>query len=260
MRFGVCSARDTAVLLADAGYDYIELSVAGDLNPDLSDDEWAPIARNIDQMPLRPEAFNSFVRSARIIGPEADFTHLAQYVAIATRRAASVGGSIIVFGSGGARQVPSGFEPSRAASQLSDFLKLCGDAGAQHGVTIVIEPLCSAECNSINLVSEAAALARQTGKTHLLALADTYHMEAEREPISAITEAADVLRHIHTADSGRLAPGTGSYDHVAMFRTMLDAGYEYRLSIECNWQGQLKKQAGLSLQHLKQAHHLALQR
>ncbi len=257
MRFGVCSAIDTASLLSDAGFDYIELSVAGDLNPDLSDVEWAPIARTIEKMPLRPEAFNSFVRSAHIVGPNVDSAYLARYVAIATARAASVGGHIIVFGSGGARQIPTGFSHDRAALQLADFLSLCGDHGARHDITIVIEPLCSAECNSINLVSQGAALARATAKSHLMALADTYHMEAEGEPITAITDAADVLRHVHTADTGRYAPGTGTYDHAAMFRAMLAARYDARLSIECNWQGRLQEQAAVSLSQLKHALQMA---
>lgn len=253
MRFGVCAAQNTAATIADAGYDYIELSVAGDLNPYLSDHDWLEIAHGISRMPLCAEAFNSFVRSARIVGPDVDFTQLTHYVSVAAARASSVGGSIIVFGSGGARQIPEGYNAELAATQLQDFLNLCGDEGAKHEVTIVIEPLCSRECNSINLVSQGAELARKTGKLYLMALADTYHMEAENEPIGAITAAADVLCHVHTADTDRYAPGTGIYDHVAMFRALRSAQYDSRLSVECSWQDRLGEQAAASLEHLKSA-------
>ena len=255
MRFGVCANFEQANLLADAGYDYIELSAAGDLIPEESGAAWAAKRRAIEAMPLRPEAFNSFVRSGKIIGPDADFDRLRRYVESALTRAAEVGGSIIVFGSGGARQIPDGFPQAEADRQMHDFLSLCADASERTGVMVVIEPLCRAECNYINRVSEGAEWAEQLARSGVKNLADTYHMEREAEPLSAIVAGGDVLAHAHTADTDRLAPGTGTYDHAALFAALRQAEYDSRLSIECNWNGRFAEQVGPALYHLRQAHH-----
>ena len=251
MRFGVCAGIETAEALAEAGYDYIELSVAGDLIPDEDGAAWAEKRKLIAAMPLLPEAYNSFVRHGKIVGPNADFARLRRYVGTALTRAAETGGAIVVFGSGGARQIPDGFPQAEADQQMRDFLSLCGEASAQTGVVVVIEPLCRAECNNINLVSEGAGWAREIGLVGVRNLADTYHMERENEPLAAIMEGADVLAHVHTADTGRLAPGTGTYDHPALFAALKSANYDARLSIECNWNGKFAEQIGPALEHLK---------
>ena len=250
MRFGVCAAPEQAGLLAEAGYDYLEASVAGDLIPEEDEAAWAEKRRPLLSLPLRPEAFNSFVRSGKIVGPEADPARLRRYVDTALGRAAEVGGEIIVFGSGGARQIPDNFPQDRADAQLQDFLGFCADASDRSGVTVVIEPLARSECNFLNLVSEGAAWARTVSRPGVRALADTYHMEQEDEPVSAIVNAGDVLAHAHTADTGRRAPGTGHYDHAAFFRALKAAGYDGRVSIECSW-GDFAAEIGPALAHLR---------
>ncbi|HZT42528.1 MAG TPA: sugar phosphate isomerase/epimerase family protein [Chthonomonadaceae bacterium] len=254
MRFGVCAGIEAAPLLADAGYDYIELSVAGDLIPDEDDEAWAEKRRSIEAMPLRTEAFNSFVRAGKIVGPEADSERLRRYVSRALSRAEGVGGAVIVFGSGGARNIPEGFPREMARRQLIDFLRFCADASAKTGVIVAIEPLHRAETNFIHRVREGAEIARILGREGVRCLADTYHMEMEEEPLSAIVDSADVLAHAHTADTNRYAPGAGTYDHVAFFRALREAGYDLRVSIECNWQGRFADQIGPALAHLKAAH------
>ena len=77
------------------------------------------------------------------------------------------------------------------------------------------------------------------------------HIQMEGESNNAIEESADVLAHVHTADSKRLAPGTGTYDHSAMFRSLARAKYNNRISIECNWEDALADRAYSALQHLK---------
>lgn len=251
MRYGICAGVESCSIISDAGYDYIELSVAGDLNPDISDADWLPMQRKIEQMPLVPEAFNSFVRSGHIVGEDVDEERLKRYVSTALARASEVGGSIIVFGSGGARQIPEGYSLEMAHLQIVRFLQICADASEKTGVTVVIEPLCSKECNNINLVSEGAKLAREINRQGVRNLADTYHMEMEGEPLLSIEESADVLAHVHTADTKRLAPGTGTYDHTELFRSLARANYSNRISIECNWENALPERAYSALQHLK---------
>jgi sugar phosphate isomerase/epimerase len=253
MRFGVCTGTEHADALASAGYDYIELSVAGDLTPDASEADWAEKRRAIERMPLHAEAFNSFVRTGKIVGPEADPARLRRYVETALTRAAQVGGSIIVFGSGGARNIPEGFPYEEAEKQLREFLDYCAESSERTGVVVAIEPLHRGECNVINLVSEGAEWARRLGHIGVRNLADTFHMERENEPLTAIVASADVLAHTHTADTGRFAPGTGTYDHVAFFRALREANYDVRLSVECTWRD-FPSELGPALEHLRAAY------
>jgi hypothetical protein len=61
------------------------------------------------------------------------------------------------------------------------------------------------------------------------------HLEVEREPFDHIPPAGSRLLHVHVADTGRLHPGVGSYDYMGFYRALRKAGYDARISIECNW-------------------------
>ena len=253
MQFGVCAALDKADIIAGAGYDYIELSVAGDLVPDEDGMAWSAKRAAILAMPLPVHAFNSFVRRGRITGDNVDFPSLRRYVETALRRAQEVGGETIVFGSGGARRVPDGFNPAIAAKQIRDFLQMCAEISERSGVTIAIEPLNTKECNILTSVAKAAAFALPLNHKGVQILADTYHMEAENEPLQNIVEFAEIIAHVHTADTDRRTPGTGTYSHQALFAALKEANYDSRLSIECNWED-LAAQAAPALAHLKAAY------
>jgi sugar phosphate isomerase/epimerase len=257
MWFGVCAGVGDAVRLADLGYDYIELGTSGELAPHEGDDVWRDKRRALESLPLPPETFNLFVRGGlKVVGPEADAEGLRRYVERASERASQVGGRVIVFGSGGSRRVPDGFPRGRAEQQILDFLSYCADASDRTGVVVTVEPLNRAECNIVNTVAEGAHLVRRIGRPGVRNLADTYHMEKDGEPLDAILTDADVLAHVHTADTERRAPGTGAYDHVALFRTLRAVGYDARVSVECVWED-LAREAGGVLDHLRRAHRLA---
>jgi sugar phosphate isomerase/epimerase len=236
MKIGVCAPVDKAVIAMDAGADYIELNCSATLQPYLNDTEWAPMRARLLSMPLPVAAFNVFYTSGKLIGPEANAEQIARYANRAASRAREIGASIIVIGSGAARAVPPELSQGRAMSQFRRFLEACAAAGERHGVKFCIEHLNRHETNLINSVSAAAELVRLIHSPFLRLLIDSYHMDVEHEPLRAIVDSHGLISHAHTADSQRVPPGQGGYDHARLRQTLRIGGYSERISIECNWQ------------------------
>ena len=160
---------------------------------------------------------------------------MENYLEGAIGRVAALGGQAIVFGSGGARNVPDGFPQAEANNQLVRFLRLAGDVAEREEVTIVIEPLNSRDSNIITSVVEGMQLAQAADHPRVRLLADLYHMMEDDEPLENITTCAQWLNHVHVADTSRGAPGEGDYPYGEFFRRLHGGGYSGRISIECRW-------------------------
>jgi sugar phosphate isomerase/epimerase len=141
----------------------------------------------------------------------------------------------VVFGSGGARNVPDNFDRNEANAQLVRFLGIVGAVAEPLGITVVIEPLNRLESNIINDIPSGVALAEAVGSPAIEVLADLYHMQMDGEALEHVQFHAERIRHIHVADSGRLAPGTGDYPYESFFRLLHQIGYEGMISVECRW-------------------------
>src|SRR4051812_37747995 len=108
MKFGICTTLDTAPTVNDAGWDYIEESVQGLLQGGVADEEWKGLVR-AKSSPLPIPSANLLVPAPmKVTGPDARIETLRAYLATVCRRAKQVGIRTLVFGSGGARQVPEG--------------------------------------------------------------------------------------------------------------------------------------------------------
>lgn len=235
MRFGCCGSTDDIWSISAAGYDFIELPVAT-VMPDAPKQDWEPIRKNIREFPIKPEAWNCLLPGdVKVTGPEADPKRQRAYLSTAFERISEVGGRVVVFGSGAARRVPEGFPMAKAKEQVIDFLHMVGDIAHEHALKVVIEPLNRAETNIILSVKEGLDYAERVNHPSVGVLADFYHIDEEHEPFANIVEAKHYLSHVHVADTGRLFPGSGSYDYPGFIAALRDAGYEKRVSCECGW-------------------------
>ena len=247
MRLGVCAGIDRAADIGEAGYDYIELPLSSTLCPLEPESAILETLRKISALPIPVESYNIFLpANVKVTGPEADIEIQRRYLASAFRRAAQTGAEVVVFGSAGARNLPPGWPRERGERQISDFLSLSSRYAEKYRVKCALEPLQLAESNIINTVSEAYRMVQQISSTWVGVLADLYHIECDGEPMSHIEEAADRLLHVHTADTGRLAPGTGDYPNQALIQTLKKIGYDARISVECQWRDFLEE---LKLSH-----------
>lgn len=251
IEIGMCTTPDRAAAVAP-GYDYLELTVASSLMPLESDEVWETHREMLQALRPRIRGFNSFVPGCvPLVGEDVDWEAVETYVARAMRRAATLGGDFIVFGSGAARMVPERFSRALAWGQLVRFCNLCATYGEREGIRLVIEPLNKTECNIINSYPEAVQLARDVDRPNVRALADIYHFMMDGEPIDDLRQAPEWLAHVHLADTGRLWPGSGSYPLEDWFAILKEGDYAGRASVECGWGDDFTDETARSLAFLR---------
>jgi len=252
MRFGCC-VKDRAQIdiLAAAGYDFCELPAAA-VQPFEDDAAALPALRELADAPLRPEAFNVLVPPAlRMVGPEADFAALRSYLRRTFARMVQLGGEVVVLGSGGARRIPDDMPREQALDQLATALAIAAEEAGQAGIELALEHLNRGESNVFTRLDECQAFIQERGLTGLRLLADLHHLELEDEPLTNVIAAAPLLAHVHVADGGRRAPGTGGYDYDGFMNALHAASYDRRISAECKWED-LASQAADALAFMRQ--------
>ena len=247
--FGVCRPLKDAAILKAHGYDFFETSVAGVLKPTCSEEEWKRQKDLILNAPIPLRSCNGFIPGTfRLTGPKADFAPALDYAEKALRRAEEVGVKTIVFGSGGARNVPGDIcgdrkqrpDPEKGFEQYLEFCRLlCKRVEDLKTVSIVIEPLRPKESNIVNYVWQGMQIVREIASPRLEQLADFFHMICGRECARSIEEAGSHLKHCHIACKGtRGFPGTRP-DDAEIFKPYFDAlkkiGYAGGVSCECSW-------------------------
>jgi len=251
MRFGMCCGIDRIPLVADRGYDYVELSMSGVLCPETEDDDFEPTRRQILAAALPCEVLNAFFPAElKITGPGVDVPRVKAYSATGMRRAREVGGKVAVVGSGAARNIPDGFPRDRAWSQLLEAFEIINEEAVRNEMVVAIEPLYRKACNVINSVPEAVRLAEELDLSNVKVLADLFHMDDENEPMSNVREAGDWMVHLHTPDTGSEKPGGGHYNTPGFFAALKAIGYDARISFERAW-GDFAAEAGPALEFLK---------
>jgi sugar phosphate isomerase/epimerase len=234
MQFGICTSVENSAAVKAAGWDFVEERVDLLLQGQLSDAEWKG-AERAKQSVLPILAANVLVPAAiKITGPTAKLDQLDEYMKKVISRAASIGIKTLVFGSGGARNVPDGFDRNRARTQIIEFLKMIGPIAQRHNITLVVEHLNRGECNIINTVEEAMTYVSELNHPSLRCLIDSYHFWKNDENLDTIAPAAKSILHVHVADKeGRVAPGlSGLADYRPFFAPLKRAGYDGPISVE----------------------------
>ncbi|RZM02589.1 MAG: sugar phosphate isomerase/epimerase [Sphingomonas sp.] len=234
-KFGICTGPDKAPAAKAAGWDYIEGNVQSMFSGGTPDAAWGVRDADRDSALPIPAANCLLPGDLKVTGPDVDAAKVDAYMANALARAGRQGTKTLVFGSGGARNVPEGFDRARAKEQIVAFLKAAMPHAQKAGVTIVAEPLNRGECNIINSVGEAMEYVRAVDHPNFQCLVDSYHFWLEREPLSNLEAAMPFIKHVHIADEqGRVAPGvSGNSDYRPFFRVLKNGGYDGNISIEC---------------------------
>jgi sugar phosphate isomerase/epimerase len=244
-KIGVCTSFDKSSLLSQSGFSYIEPGVGSFLVPSKSDEEFSVLLNQAKVSALPILACNSFLPgNLKSVGANAVHNEILGFAEKAFERAKKAGIKIIVFGSGGSRSIPEGFSKEKARKQ---FVKLCyamGPIARKYGITVVIEPLNSKECNFINSVGEGGEIVMEINHPNIRLLADIYHMMMENEGPESIVKYGKLIKHVHVAEKeGRAAPGTHNEDLTAYYAALKQINYKGWLSVECRWDN-MDTQAG----------------
>jgi sugar phosphate isomerase/epimerase len=252
MKFGVCADLNAAEALKKAGFDFIELNVGNHLVPNEPAEAFSEQLQKIKKLPLPGIAANSLVpRALKVTGAAVDFNALKRFIASAFSRAREAGIKTIVFGSGGARKIPEGFNYEKAWEQLVDFGSMIAPIAQTNDLTVALEPLNRKETNLVLSVSEGAKLVRAVNHSNLRLLVDSYHWTRENDSAEALMENGDLIGHVHIATySKRLAPGLELCDFSAFVKALKSIHYNKGISIEAGWNN-MELEAPMALAQIK---------
>ena len=262
--FGACRPVKDAKLMASIGYDFFENGVASALAPDKDAEWWKRQRDMLLALPIPMRSCNGFIPgSFRLTGPKADPAPALDYAETALRRAEEVGVRTVVFGSGGARNVPGDFTVKGQApkleegtAQYAEFCRqLCARVSDLKNVCVVIEPLRPNESNIINFVWQGVQICEDVNSPKLRQLADIFHMMMGREGAESIVKAGPLLKHCHIASYGtRQFPGSdpATVDRLRpYFDALRQIGYAGGVSCECGWGKDLAKDLETALKTLR---------
>ena len=234
---GVCAPYEKAAMLRELGYSFVEESVGRFLLPDGGEEAYA---RNVQQlkttgMPIRSYIY-FFPGSLKSVGPTLHHEAILQRADLALKRAKECGSKNIVFGSGGSRAIPDGFDRDKAKAQHIELCQKMAPLAEKHGVTLAVEPLNRSETNFINSLAEGVEIIQAVNNPWFKLQCDIYHMLKDDEKPEEIIKYKDYIVHCHLAEKQkRTAPGIAGDDFKPYFRALKKIKYSGGLSLECNW-------------------------
>ena len=105
-------------------------------------------------------------------------------------------------------------------------MRIAAPIAAEHGITIVIEPLNKKEANIVLNGAEGLKLAREIDRPSVQLLIDYYHMALENESPDILLEARDMIRHTHISTvPARTYPVAVEPGYLPFFANLKAIGY-----------------------------------
>ncbi|HMJ70783.1 MAG TPA: sugar phosphate isomerase/epimerase family protein [Cyclobacteriaceae bacterium] len=172
----------------------------------------------------------------KLVGPAVDEQRILAHATTVFKRCKAAGVKMVVWGSGGARRIPDGFDPATARNQFIDIARKVAPIAKKYGVVLAFESLNSTETNFINTAEQALQLVQEVDHRSFRLNIDFYHMLMEGEGPAIIEKAGKYVVHCELAEKeGRSAPGVHHQDFVPYFQMMKKIKYKGKVIIECQW-------------------------
>lgn len=196
MKIGVCTGTNLEHIriAKDIGFDYVESHCQSLVKASLQELD----AMTAVGIPILTA--NCFIGQS-IVCKDRDDKAIEAYLEALFSRAEAVGIGCLVFGSGWARRIPEEMPRETGMAMIESFLKeLVVPAAEKYDVMVAIEALRHEECNCLNSVAEAAAVAKKIKSPYIHVLGDVFHMIEVGEPIDSLPQYRDLLLHVHTSN------------------------------------------------------------
>lgn len=232
---GVFAAYEHAQYLRKLGCTYIEESVGGFLLPKGGETGFNENLKGLHAIQFPIWSYVILLPAEmKTVGPDADHEAVLARTETALKRAKACGSDYIVFGSGGSRTIPEGFDRKIAKQQHIDVTRKMAPFAEKYGITIAVEPLNRGETNFINSLAEGVEIVEAVNSPRVKLLCDIYHMLKEDESPDEILKYGKHIVHCHIAEKeSRTPPGVKGDDFRPYLRALKQIGYNGGLSIEC---------------------------
>lgn len=172
----------------------------------------------------------------KLVGPTIDEARILDHATTVFKRCTAADVKMVVWGSGGARRVPDGFDPVTARKQFIDIARKVAAIAKNYDIILAFESLNSTETNFINTAEQALQLVKDVDHPSFRLNIDFYHMLMENEGPAIIEKAGKYVVHCELAErEGRSAPGVHHQDFIPYFKAMKKIRYKGKVIIECQW-------------------------
>ena len=223
-----------------AGYDRIILQAV-----ELSrmDESFFLTARQLlENGPIKCRALNGFSGSdLKLCGPAFNVLAIREYSRVLIKRSSLLGVEYIGVGAPQSRNIPEHYSYEKALDELKQSLSIICSEAAPFGISILLEPVCTSECNIITNTNEAYDLLTSLALDNLHLNFDTYHAAMMGEDAKPLQRAINEVKRVHVAqsiDNVRRCPQKGFAEaHKVYFDTLLANGYTGEISVEANLTG-----------------------
>jgi sugar phosphate isomerase/epimerase len=250
---GIVQDMERDSLLQASGIPFLSESITKCFSPKtLTDQQFKRKLQSIKRLKSTLVACNLFIPAElKLVGPDVHENDILTYAEVVFQRCRQAGLKLIIWGSGGARRVPEGFDPAKAKKQMIAIARTLAELAAQYDIVLALESINHTETNFINTLAEAYEIVQAVDHPNFRLSADIYHMLKENESPSIIEKAGAYLVHCEIAEKeNRTPPGTQGDDFRPYLKALKKIHYKGKIMMECRW-GDVDKQAGPAKRYLQ---------
>lgn len=204
MKIGVCMTTEEAMTSLPAAADYVDVLAHPLLT--LTPSVWRDVTHAAKTGELK--IYSSvclYPAEIRLTGEDFDLAAIRDFSDRVLHAQAELGIKTVVFGSGGARNIPDGFSHDRAWAQLDEVGACLADLAKGYGQKIAVEFLSPKEDNTFNTLSTTVRYIERLGRDNMGVTLDFYHFNNSGEELSLIEKYKDLILHAHIASPTRKA-------------------------------------------------------
>lgn len=251
---GIAQSLEHDSVLYASGYRHLVESINKLVSPrTVSDEQFEENLATLEKLKTKVYAFNLFIPGdLKLVGPEVNEELVLAYTEQVLRRCEKAGVKMIVWGSGGARRVPEGFDPLKAKEQFADLARKIASTAKKYNIMLALENLNSTETNFITTAAEALDMVKRVDHSNFRLCVDIYHMLKENETAAVIEKAGKYVVHCDIAEKqNRTPPGVANEDFKPYLKALKNSSYSGKIVIEGRWEN-VANQAATVYQYLQQ--------